>query len=247
MNSSFNTFIVEDEEESLKSLVRELSFYDKVIKIGTIAKSYEQARLIALTQKFDLSILDKNLDEGYTCFDLIKNSNISNFGIIALNSQNPTFSLDLLGLFKKLPTFILKPYNANNVGDFIKRLSEINIESGDEQIFLNAGHQGIIPVYKNSIAYIEAEGGYSIYHLTSPHDGKTKITVSGTLADQENKLNSRKFMRVHKSFIVNVVKIKKFLKGDTRTSGTLSLEGDYSVDYSKNSYNDIVERMNSIK
>ncbi len=247
MNKLFETLIVEDDIDSLNSLLRELAVYDKIIKVKAIAKSYDDAWKIVLTQTFDLSILDKNLDEGYTCFDLIKNSNIENFGIIALNSQSASFSIDILGLFKELPTYILKPYLPGTIGDFIKRLNEIKIADKNGKIFLDAGHQGIIPIDEDSIMYIEAELGCSAYHLSKFYDNKLKITISENLGDQENKLNHKKFLRVHKSFIVNVEKIVKFQKGDTRTSGKLLLENNTIVDYSLANYNKIKEMMKNFK
>ncbi len=246
-NKLFETLIVEDDIDTLNSLIRELAEYDKIIKVTAIAKSYADARKIVLTQTFDLSILDKNLDEGYTCFDLINNSNIENFGIIALNSQSASFSIDILGLFKELPTYILKPYLTSTVGDFIKRLNEIKIENKKEKVFLDAGHQGIIPVDEDSIMYIEAEGGCSVYHFSKSYDSKLKITISENLGDQENKLDRKKFLRVHKSFIVNTEKIIKFQKGDTRTSGKLLLENNSIIDYSLVNYEKIKELMKNIK
>lgn len=247
MNRLFNTMIVEDEVEPLESLQRELKVYGSVIKISAVARSYTEARQIILTNKFDLSILDINLGEGYTCFELIKDSNIENFGIIALNSNKSDFELQVLGIFKTLPTYISKPYTDKNVADFIKRLNEMEAEAENELIYLNTGHKGIIPVRKESIAYIEANDGCSVYYLLAPYDGKTKITISGTLAEQEDELKSKRFFRVHKSFIVNLSKIIKFEKGDTRTSGKLKLEGGYYADYSKDNYKKIIEIKNSLK
>lgn len=229
MNKLFETFIVEDEPEPLNSLIGELAVFDKIIKVKAIARTYEEARQIILTQEFDLSILDKNLDEGYTCFDLIKNSNIENFGIIALNSQNPSFSLDTLGLFKVLPTYILKPYVPNNVGDFIKRLNEIELIQQHEKtdklrnFVLNLGSKGekIVEDIKN-ILFIEGAGKYCNYYIFE--NGKINITknVSGTVDEQIALLNDdQMFLRVHKSYIVNTHKIK-LAKKDKGTTGWLS-------------------------
>lgn len=246
MSKLFNTLIVEDDQETIKSLVRELKIYDKIIKISVIAKTYAEARTALLMNSFDLSILDKGLDEGYTCFDLIENSNISNFGIIALNSKDPEIKLDVLALFKTLPTYINKPYTHNTVGDFIKRLNEIKIEEINNKILLNAGHDGDILIDEESIVYIESQGGYSTYHFSIPYDNKMKITISESLIDQEGKLNKRYFLRVHKSFIVNLSKFIKFQKGDTRTSGKLKLEGNHEVDYALTNHNKIMEMLKTI-
>lgn len=247
MSRYFNTLIVEDEPGPLETLLRELEPYKEIVNVSVIARSYAEALHTILINKFDLSILDINLGEGYTCFDLIQNSNVQNFGVIAINSNKSDIPTNSLSLFKSLPTYISKPYTNRNVADFIKRLNEIEVDSEEEFVNLNTGHQGIIPVKKDSIAYIEAKDGCSIYYLLSPYDGRTKLTISGTLIEQEGELKSKRFFRVHKSFIVNLSKIIKFEKGDTRTSGKLKLEGDYYADYSKDNYDRIIAAKNLVE
>lgn len=239
MSQLFNTLIVEDEPKPLEALLRELKPFEARIKVTAIARSYEQARRIILTNKFDLSILDKKLDEGFTCFNLIKNANIANFGIIALNSREPLVDLENLGLFKELPTYILKPYTETTVGDFIKRLNDIEIKKS-RKVLLDAGNDGLIPIEEDSIMYIEATGGCSVYHMSKSDGKEYKITISEPLIEQENKLNNTKFIRVHKSYIVNKDKIYTVKKGG-RTSGILILIDNSEIYYSMDNHDKILE------
>ena len=120
MKRLLETFIVEDDPIALEDLLLELKHHHDIIKISKIAKSYKEALDIILRYKFDLSILDIYLPEGRTCFDLIKNSNLSNFGIIALNSKIPLIPLNLFSTFKYVPLFIEKNYNDITINNFRK-------------------------------------------------------------------------------------------------------------------------------
>lgn len=248
MKKLFKTFIVEDEEEPLKSLVRELenSPFKTIIKVEAIARSYREALDIILTHKFDLSILDKKLDEGYTCFDLIEKSNLLHYGVIALNSKEQNIPIDKLYLFKELPTYILKPYTESSIKDFIRRLNDIEIKEKLKKISLDAGGDGTISVIEDSIIYVQATGGYIEYFLNEPVAGKNRWLIRDTLLNALKELDNTKFMQVHKKYIANIAAIEKYGPGETRTSGTLYLKGGHTIDYSKDKEEEIQRAMDNL-
>ena len=66
------------------------------------------------------------------------------------------------------------------------------------------------------IVYLESEGEYVRMHLT---DGTT-ITTLFRLKNMETALPSELFMRVHRSYIVNLRMIKAYVKGRIFLSDT---------------------------
>jgi two-component system, LytTR family, response regulator len=62
----------------------------------------------------------------------------------------------------------------------------------------------------NDIVRVEGEKNYSTFFLND----KRKITVSRTLGEYEKMLDGITFMRVQKSHLINLIYVKKYLKGD---------------------------------
>jgi two-component system LytT family response regulator len=79
----------------------------------------------------------------------------------------------------------------------------------------------------DSIIYCESDSNYTIVHLKNA----TKIVVSKTLKEVDELLVDYSFVRVHRSYLVNINEVEKYKKGD---GGYLILSNGSSVDVSKN-------------
>lgn len=62
----------------------------------------------------------------------------------------------------------------------------------------------------NDVIRVEGDKNYSTFYLND----KRKITVSRTLGEYEKMLDTTTFMRIQKSHLVNLIYIKKYIKGD---------------------------------
>jgi len=60
------------------------------------------------------------------------------------------------------------------------------------------------------ILYVEASGAYSIFHLKN----LKKIVISKTLSQVEEMIHDDSFMRIHKSYIIHLKHLEKYMKGD---------------------------------
>ncbi|MBK9737137.1 MAG: LytTR family transcriptional regulator, partial [Saprospiraceae bacterium] len=58
--------------------------------------------------------------------------------------------------------------------------------------------------------YVEASGAYSIFHLKN----LKKIVISKTLSQVEEMIQDNSFMRIHKSYIIHLKHLEKYVKGD---------------------------------
>ena len=89
-------------------------------------------------------------------------------------------------------------------------------ESNDkEYISIRADHKTSLVKLAN-IVYLESEGEYVRMHL---NDG-TKIVTLFRLKNMETSLPSEQFMRVHRSYIINLAYVAGY------TKGRVFLEGD---------------------
>jgi DNA-binding LytR/AlgR family response regulator len=93
-------------------------------------------------------------------------------------------------------------------------------QSGSSELYLQKifikKSQKIVPIKTDNIFYIKSKGNYLEIHL---EDGNH--LVRGSLKDILNKLDPTLFFQIHRSFIVNLNKIK-FIE-------SLKQTGDYEV------------------
>ncbi len=62
----------------------------------------------------------------------------------------------------------------------------------------------------NEIMYLQADGAYTYFFI----DGGNSITATKNLGYYEEELKEEPFLRIHQTFMVNVNKVKKYLRAD---------------------------------
>lgn len=99
--------------------------------------------------------------------------------------------------------YIIKPVNLERLKKAINKATRRRSKPEDESPkddFLFIKQKGTLnKVFHGEIIYIEATEGYIKYHLKD----KTILT-NGTLKKVEEKLNPQLFIRVHRSYLVNI-------------------------------------------
>lgn len=85
----------------------------------------------------------------------------------------------------------------------------------------------------DAILFVEALGSYCCVHLAEGRD----LTLSFTLSEITPKLNANCFLRVHRSYIVNVNRIDAFI-------GNMLCIGKYRVPVSKQHRSEVMQQFN---
>lgn len=192
-----NCIIVDDDETSrivLSNLVNKI----KNLNLITTCSSTNEARKIVQNVNIDLLLLDIEMPEetGVEFFESLS----TNTDVIFITSQTKhavrAFENDAVD-------YIIKPVNLERlkkaVNKAVRRRSKTEDESPKDD-FLFIKQKGMLnKVFYGEIMYIEATEGYIKYHLKD----KTILT-SGTLKKIEDKLNPQLFIRVHRSYLVNI-------------------------------------------
>lgn len=100
-------------------------------------------------------------------------------------------------------------------------------------IFLEKVHKISIPVLNgfemiplSDILYLEADGSYTVFHLVD----KKKMISTSNLGHYDEELINEPFLRIHQSYIVNLNKIKSYIKAD---NGYVVLENGLPLRVSK--------------
>jgi two-component system, LytTR family, response regulator len=99
-------------------------------------------------------------------------------------------------------------------------------------------NDGIELVLCEDIIYCKSDSNYCTLVLA----GKRKITASKTLKHFEELLSNEQFIRVHKSYLVNRIHIKKYLKKD---GGELVMSNNDVIPLSRNTREEIVKLIQS--
>lgn len=102
----------------------------------------------------------------------------------------------------------------SEIDDRLNRLIEHLEGEGRDRILLKSSGE-IIFLKTGEIDWIEAEGDYVKFHVT----GRTHL-MRGTMASLEARLDPSRFIRIHRSTIVNVDRLRKL---------SPSFEGEYAV------------------
>ncbi len=212
--------IVDDEELGRTNLHTLINVYCPNIKIIALAEDILQAKEIIDAEKPDVVFLDINMPGG-NGFDLVNSFEIDDLPIIIFVTAYDKYAIQAIktGAFD----YILKPIDVSELelceqkllSKLDKKQDTANeIEANDEKISIKH-NKGVKLIRTRNILYIEAEGSYSIIHITT-EVGEEKFVASRALRDFENILSGKHFYRVHKSFLVNVMHVEEFSVADSQ-------------------------------
>lgn len=217
------TLIVDDEELARKNLEFLLKDYCPNVEVLGTAGSMKEAARFLKTNNIDLLLLDIEMPNG-SGFELLESIKEDiNFKIIFITAYHEY----ALKAFKySAVDYILKPINPEELEMSIeKALAASSVESKDKiealmDNMLKRGEQfnkialpsmeGLQFVPLDDIMYCESQDNYTQFFLV---DGK-KIMVSKTIKFFEDALDDSKFFRVHRSNIINLKYIDKYVKGE---------------------------------
>lgn len=217
------TLIVDDEELARKNLAFLLADYCPMVEVIGEAANSKEAQAFIDKESIDLLFLDIEMPNG-SGFDLLENiKHDIDFKIIFVTAYHEY----ALRAFKySAVDYILKPINPEeltiavdkvNPGEHSESVEKIdhlieNIQRRGEQLDKLAlpSMEGLHFVNLDEIIYCESQDNYTQFFLT---DGR-RIMVSKTIKHFEEMLDEERFYRVHRSNIINLKYIDKYVKGE---------------------------------
>ena len=213
----FSALIVEDENLSSSLLTFLLADHFPNIRVAGIPTSLHQARVWLESHTIDLLFLDIELPDGIG-FDLLSAMPEVNFEVIITTSHS-NYMLDAIR--HSALDFIIKPVTQVDLGNalarFIKKsksckslLHEESYHSPQCRKLPLPTLEGYVFINFEDIVHAEAGGCYSVFSLID----HTKIIVSKPLGNFEERLLNHDFIRIHKSHIINLGHILKYVRGD---------------------------------
>lgn len=218
---SIRVVIVEDQlstRESLKFMLNDMGRNVEIVgEAGSAALAYE---VIVQTEP-QLVFLDVELTDDNS-FSLLEKFDKPTFNAVFITAHDE-YAIKAIK-FSALD-YLLKPIDPTELegavnrylqktASFTKKRLEVlvhntNIDNKTNQKIALSSAREIYFATLSEIIKLEGEKNYTTFYL---NNGK-KVTVSKTLKEYEELLEDFGFFRVHQSYIVNLSRISKYLKG----------------------------------
>jgi two-component system, LytTR family, response regulator len=238
--------IVEDDQRDIQYLSSCLQSMPIVSWIQC-ARDVASAVCLIDSYKPDLVYLDVKLPDGMG-FDVLEQCSYKSFSVVFTTSYE---HYALKAIKFSAIDFLLKPFNYDEIFyslEKAKSLSEPNSKilvnnlsglSEQEKRIGISSSKGINYLKLGDIIRCEANGNYTIFVMK---DGTQQVS-SRPLKDYEDLLGEFSFLRIHKSYLINLNYVKSFIRND---GGFITMSDDLELPISKAKKDEFLERMKTI-
>ncbi|MDF0717599.1 LytTR family DNA-binding domain-containing protein [Muricauda sp. 334s03] len=241
--------IIEDEKHSRETLKSMLEEFCKDVEVIAMAGTVDEAVKVLSIYSPDIVFLDIELQTG-TGFDVLQQIKDPNFEVI-FTTAFEKYAIKAIK-FSSLD-YLLKPIDLDELQKAVdKARTQLDTNVYREQLdtlmqsisrgsmrpekICLATTSGMEFIAIQDIIVCKADGSYTSFLL---EDNET-LLVSKHLKEYENLLAEHQFMRVHNSYVVNLKKVKKYVKSD---GGHLIMSNDLQVNISPRKKDDLIEAM----
>lgn len=200
--------IIEDQAPARRVLQKYIAESDKLELVESLSSGKDALDFLRTTS-VDLIFLDIHLPT-MSGLDFLRA--LTNPPAIIITTAFSEYALD--GYEFDIVDYLLKPFSSDRFNLAIDKAElRISAESNDKSIegehfFIKSGHE-YLSVNRSEILYIHSDLDYTELHLPDQ-----KHITQETLSHWEKTLRDFLFVRVHKSFLVNVSAIKR-ISGNT--------------------------------
>lgn len=199
--------IVEDEElarDLLENFIRKIPHLELIAKCENPLSAMEILR----NQTIDILFLDIQMPE-LTGVEMLKL--IPQKPVVVFTTAYPSYALE--GYQLNVTDYLLKPYSFDRFVQAVNKASEmVRLKNGgtekgqsteEKDYFLVNSDHKVIKIKYADLIYIESMREYVAYHTKS----QGRILSLMSLKKLEIDLPSDRFLRIHKSYIVNTEKV----------------------------------------
>lgn len=216
----YKVIIIDDEPKSVSSIRFVLEKFCSFVTVSDTAGSVNEAYEKILIHKPDLIFLDVEMPYG-NGFELLNKVFLNQFEVIFVTAFEDfavkAFKVDAID-------YILKPYTEDDIIAGVKKaISRIESRKLSQNIVENSGVKGnrlanrlAVPTFEgfvfldiDQIIRCEADDSYTTFHLAN----QSKQIVCKQLTEYEELLAAFGFHRIHKSHLINIQYVQKYVKG----------------------------------
>ena len=210
--------IVEDEKASRDILRSYLKKYCPSVKVLGEASNVDEARVLIRKFELDLVFLDVEMPFG-NAFDLLEKVGDISFETIFVTAYNH-YAMEALNAHASY--YLMKPLSIDELIKAVDYVTEIKRKENalQNEVLTPTSkvvkgkitlpqQDGFDVIDTADILYCKADDNYTELYLTN---NKRKV-ISITLKYFEDLLSENGFARVHKSYLVNINEVRKYVKG----------------------------------
>ncbi len=218
MLMKLRSIIVEDEPTSREILKNYLKKYCPNVEVLGQAANVDEALVLIRNHDLDLVFLDVEMPYG-NAFDLLDKVGDINFETVFVTAYNH-YAIDALNAHASY--YLMKPISIDELIKAVDYVTEIRAkeEALQNRVLVSRTKSvegkisiptldGFEVLNTEDILYCKADDNYTEIYLNT---NKKKL-VSKTLKYFEDALLDSGFARVHKSYLVNVSEVVKYIKG----------------------------------
>lgn len=214
--------IIDDEIAAIEVLADLLKTFSNIKIVATASNLNEGVEHIKRNQP-DIVFLDINMPQR-NGLEIYKEFNTPSFKIIFCTGYDQ-YAINALG--NSASGYLLKPVDIGELKKLIQKVSDefleehkllqieetVNVLSmpdfAGENIILDMEH-GFIMENSRNIVYCYAQKSYAVVVLNT----QKEIMVAKSLKELQEILPENQFYRTHKSYLVNIYYIQKFIRGN---------------------------------
>jgi two-component system, LytTR family, response regulator len=204
--------IIDDEEAGSETLRILISRYPEWIRVVAVANQPETGITLIEDYKPDLVFLDISMP-GMNGFELLSLLHYRDFKLV-FTTAHKEFALEAIK--NRAYDYLLKPIAQDDFQQCIEKLmnerdaGRVVLQQPVQALLEVLVKDGIIYIKQKEIVRLEASRSYTIIHL----DNGEKHVGSKSLIEYEGKLDPELFYRCHKSHLINLQKVQKFVNHD---------------------------------
>ncbi|HET9747640.1 MAG TPA: response regulator [Chitinophagaceae bacterium] len=244
--------IVDDEPDGIRTLKKMLESHCPNVDVTATCSNAIIAKQQLEETKPDVVFLDIQMP-GKSGLELLTELPNKDFEVIFVTAHNEYM---LQALQYSAADYLLKPVDEDRLIEAVQR-AEKRMQPGRKEWTETLMHnlaktgnpaemrlclptlKGFIVVKLDDIIYCEAERSYTIFHL----DSKRTVTVSKSLIEYDNLLQDTQFLRIHKSFLVNLHHVKEYQRGE---GGTVIMSDNAEIEVSRRKKEFFLGRMKEL-
>ncbi|MEL6535550.1 MAG: LytTR family DNA-binding domain-containing protein [Bacteroidota bacterium] len=241
--------IVEDEAAGQEALVNYLGEYCPQVEVAGVASQITEGKAMIEQHQPDLVFLDVEMPRG-NGFDLLASLDHVTFQTIFVTAFS---HYALRAIQYSAAHYILKPIDIEELVAAVDKVAQqikTQASVSSTQILLENIHitqkqktkivlpvmEGLEIIRAEEILYCEAQDNFTLFHLV---EGGTQL-ICRTLKHYQSILEPLGFLRIHKSFLVNLENVTKYTKGK---GGYVTLSNQRELPVSASKKNELLGQL----